>query len=318
MSGEDTRTRAGRRRPRRLVPGDRVALVAPASPVQPDDLARGADELRSLGFDPVFDDRVLARHGYVAGTPALRAACLADAWRDPDIRGLVAVRGGYGSQQVLPALDPAWLAGDPKVLVGYSDITALLAWHVAHGGVAFHGPMVEGRLARGTAAYDRASLLAAISQPTAMGTLMPPGLEVFRPGDAEGVLLGGTMTQLAALLGTPYAMVPREPTILFLEDVGERPYRLDRLMTQLHQAGMFAHVTGIVLGAFPRCDESGGGPTAHDVLRDLLAHFPGPVVFGFPSGHTDAAAWTLPLGVAARLVAGPAGAALSIEEAAVW
>lgn len=315
---DETRTRAGRRRPRRLQPGDRIALVAPASPVQSDDLVRGADELRALGFEPVYDDRVLARHGYVAGSPAVRASSLADAWRDPLVRGIVAVRGGYGSQQLLPSLDPRWLAGDAKVFIGYSDITALLAWHVAHGGVAFHGPMVEGRLARGTASYDRASLMAAVTQPVPMGTLSPPGLEVLRSGDAQGVLVGGTLTQLAALLGTPYAVIPREPTILFLEDVGERPYRLDRLMTQLHQAGMFARVTGVVLGAFPRCDEGGGGPTARGVLGDLLARFPGPVVFGFPSGHTDTPAWTLPLGVSARLFASPAGAGLSIEEPAVW
>jgi muramoyltetrapeptide carboxypeptidase len=317
MSGDETRTMAGRRRPRRLQQGDRIALVAPASPVQPDELVRGADELRTLGFEPVYDDRVLARHGYVAGTPAVRAACLAEAWRDPSIRGIVAVRGGYGSQQLLPALDPRWIAADPKVFVGYSDITALLTWHVAHGGVAFHGPMVEGRLARGIGGYDRASLMAAVTQPMPMGTLAPPGLDVFRPGDAQGVLLGGTITQLASLLGTPWAVVPKEPTILFLEDVGERPYRLDRLMTQLYQAGMFARVTGIVLGSFPRCDEGAGGPTARGVLRDLLARFPGPVVFGFPAGHTEMPAWTIPFGVAARLTAGPAGAGLSIEEAAV-
>lgn len=314
---DETRTLAGRRRPRRLQPGDRIALVAPASPVQADELARGADELRTLGFEPVFDDRVLARHGYVAGSPAVRVACLADAWRDPSIRGIIAVRGGYGSQQLLPALDPRWLSADPKVFVGYSDITTLLAWHVAQGGVAFHGPMVEGRLARGTGSYDRASFMAAVTQPGPMGTLTPPGLEVFRPGDAHGVLLGGTITQLAALLGTPWAVIPREPTILFLEDVGERPYRLDRLLTQLHQAGTFARVTGLVLGTFPRCDEGGGGPTARGVLRDLLSRFPGPVVFGFPSGHTEMPAWTLPVGVAARLTASPTGAGVSIEEPAV-
>jgi muramoyltetrapeptide carboxypeptidase len=313
---DGARTRAGRRRPRRLLVGDRVALVAPASPAKPEDVERGADEIRALGFEPVLDERVRARHGYVAGLPHTRVAALADAWRDPTVRGLVAVRGGYGSQQLLPLLDPRWLADDPKVFVGYSDVTALLLWQVAHGGVAFHGPMAEGRLALGVAGYDRASLLAAVAQPVPMGTLAPPGLEVFRPGEASGILLGGTLTQFASLLGTPFACVPREPTILFLEDVAERPYRLDRLLTQLHQAGVFRRVTGILLGAFPRCDEEGGGPTARAVLRDLLAHFPGPVVFGFPSGHGPRPTLTMPFGVEARLVTGPTPA-LSIEEAAV-
>jgi len=313
----ETRTEAGRSRPRRLQPGDRIALVAPASPIKADELERGAHELRALGFEPVCDARVRARHGYVAGLPALRASALADAWRDPAIRGIVAVRGGYGSQQLLPLLDPRWLAADPKVFIGYSDLTALLAWQVMHGQVAFHGPMVEGRLAQGRQGYDRASLLAAVAQPVAMGTLAPAGLEAFRTGEATGVLMGGTITQLAALLGTPFASIPREPTILFLEDVGERPYRLDRLLTQLLQAGMFRHVTGILLGVFPGCDEGGGGPTARAVLADMLAQFPGPVVFGFPSGHTSGPTITLPFGVNARLLAG-ATPALSIEEPAVY
>lgn len=311
-----TSTAAGRSRPRRLQPGDRIALVAPASPGKADDLARGAEELRAMGFEPVCDERVRARHGYVAGLPAVRAAALADAWRDPAIRGIIAVRGGYGSQQLLPLLDPRWLAPDPKVFIGYSDLTALLAWQVMHGIVAFHGPMVEGRLAQGHQGYDRASLLAAVAQPIAMGTLAPAGLEVIRPGEATGVLMGGTVSQLASLLGTPFACLPGEPTILFLEDVGERPYRLDRMLTQLHQAGMFRHVTGVLLGVFPGCDEGGGGPTARAVLTDLFAHFPGPVVFGFPSGHTSGPATTLPFGVGARLLAGSAPA-LSIEEPAV-
>ncbi len=317
MIAVETRTDAGRSRPRRLQPGDRIALVAPASPIKADELERGAHELRALGFEPVCDARVQARHGYVAGLPEVRAAALADAWRDPAIRGIVAVRGGYGSQQLLPLLDPRWLAADPKVFVGYSDLTALLAWQVMHGQVAFHGPMVEGRLAQGRQGYDRASLLAAVAQPVAMGTLAPAGLESFRDGEASGVLMGGTLTQLAALLGTPFACIPREPTILFLEDVGERPYRLDRLLTQLLQAGMFRHVTGILFGVFPGCDEGGGGPTARAVLADMFAQFPGPVVFGFPSGHTTSPTVTLPFGVTARLVAG-AAPALSIEEPAVY
>lgn len=316
MTVEGARTRAGRRRPRRLLVGDRIALIAPASPVRADDLERGAAELRALGFDPVFDARVLARHGYVAGLPQTRVAALAEAWRDPSIRGIVAVRGGYGSQQLLPLLDPRWLAEDPKVFVGYSDLTALLAWQLAHGTVGFHGPMAEGRLALGPAGYDRASFLAAVTQPGPMGTLAPAGVEVFRDGDAAGVLAGGTLTQLASLLGTPFAFVPREPTVLFLEDVGERPYRIDRLLTQLHQAGTFRRVTGVVLGAFPGCDESGGGPTARAVLRDLFAQFPGPVVFGFPSGHGARPTLTLPLGVDVRLTTST-GPALSIEEGAV-
>lgn len=300
----------------RLRPGDRIACVAPSSPVDRDRCLRGAAELEGLGFVPVLDPRAFARHGYVAGTPALRAACLADALRSPDIAGIMAVRGGYGSAQLLPHLDATLLRRHPKVFIGYSDTTALLGLFGREGVVAFHGPMLEGRLERGPEAYDPATLLAAIMSPEPLGRLAPQGLEVFVPGDAHGVLCGGTVTQLAASLGTPWAFRPPEGALLFLEDVGERPYRLDRLFTQLRQAGVFDTVGGIVLGEFPRCDEPGGVPTAREVLRALCEGFRGPVLFGFPSGHTSGAALTLPFGVRARVLTHPEPA-LIIEEGAV-
>jgi muramoyltetrapeptide carboxypeptidase len=141
-------------------------------------------------------------------------------------------------------------------------------------------------------------------------------VESVRPGDVRGRLLGGTLTQLAAVAGTPYALTPWDDTILLLEDVAERPYRLDRMLVQLRLSGALNHVRGIVLGTFPRCDEPGGSPTARGALADALADFRGPIVFGFPTGHVDGPAMTMPLGVRARLVAGQT-TRLIIEEAAV-
>lgn len=303
-------------RPYRLRPGDRVALVAPASPLKHDDLEAGIAELRALGFDPVYDERVLRRSRYVAGAPETRAAVLAEAWRDPDVRALIATRGGYGSAQVLPLLDPALARAARKPFVGYSDITAMLTWHLQAGLVAFHGPMIERRLARGPEAYHRDSFLAALCQAVPMGELAPETLETFTPGEARGPLVGGTLTQLAASLGTPWAFTPPEGAILFLEDIGERPYRIDRMFTQLTQAGVLARVSALIFGVFPNCDEPGGQLPIRDALREMTSEFPGPVVFGFPSGHTAGATWTLPFGVDARLVAGPRPF-VAIEEAAV-
>ncbi|MGE3276081.1 MAG: LD-carboxypeptidase [Vicinamibacterales bacterium] len=290
--------------------------MAPASPFKAEDLERGIAELRHLGFEPVHDPRILERTGYVAGTAATRAAVLHAAWSDPAVAGIVAVRGGYGSQQVLPLLDPALMRASRAAFIGYSDTTALLAWHLRHGMACVHGPMLEARLAAGGEGYDRSSFLAAVTRPAPMGLLEPPGLEVLRAGEASGTLVGGTLTQLAALLGTPFAYDPPDGAVLFLEDVGERPYRIDRVFTQLRQAGFFARASAIVFGEFPRCDEPGGTPAIRDVLRELTEGFAGPVLFGLPSGHTTGPVWTLPFGVRATVRAAGRPAVV-IEEALV-
>jgi muramoyltetrapeptide carboxypeptidase len=305
------------RKPPALRPGDRVAVVAPASPFDRALFDRGLVELAELGFEPVFDDSVFARHAYLAGPAAERAAALDRAWRDPSIAGIIAVRGGYGSVHLLPLLDPEVARRAPKVLLGYSDITSLHVWLTQHAGiVAFQAPMIEGRLARGPEAYDRAALLRTITSAAPAGELDAPGLETLRPGEASGPLYGGTLTQLAASLGTPWAFDPPPGHVLLLEDVGERPYRLDRLVTQLRFAGVLARAAAIVLGTFPRCDEPDGSTSARAVLEELFARFPGPVVVGCPVGHVDGASGTLPLGVTVRVVASTRPRVV-VEEAAV-
>jgi muramoyltetrapeptide carboxypeptidase len=302
-------------KPRRVAPGDRIAVIAPASGFQREQFEAGVRELARLGFEPVYDNRVFARDRFVAGSPEMRASAIHDAWRDPTIRALLAVRGGYGSAQTLPLLDARLLRRTPKVIVGYSDVTALLNFHLQHGVVAFHGPMLEFRLAAGETGYHRESFLRAIGDTAPLGLLEPADLEALRGGEAEGVLLGGTLTQLAASLGTPWAFDPPDGCVLFLEDVGERPYRVHRMLTQLAQAGVLARAAALVFGEMPSCDEPGGEHAIRDVLREYVADVSGPVLFGFPSGHTAGATWTLPFGVRARVTATPP--ALIIEEAAV-
>ena len=312
-------TRPGERqwiKPRRLQPGDRVALVAPASSFKREEFDAGVAELRRLGFETAYDERVFARDRFVAGSPALRAAAIHDAWRDPSIAAIIAVRGGYGSAQMLPLLDAELMRTARKILVGYSDITALLWFHVQHGVVCFHGPMVERRLAAGEAGYDRQSFLRAITDTDPIGELRPLGLDVLRPGEAAGILVGGTLTQLTGSLGTPWAFDPPEGCVLFIEDVGERPYRVERMLTQLAQADILARASSLVFGELPACDEPGGEHAIRDVLHDFVRDFAGPVLFGFPSGHTTGPTWTLPFGVRARVVTTPV-AAVVIEEGAV-
>ena len=303
------------RRPPALRPGDRVAVLAPASPIEREAFERGVAELRELGFEPVFDERALAASGYLAGSAAQRAAAFQQAWEDPDIGGIIAVRGGYGSAQLLPLLDAAALRRTAKPVLGCSDLTALLAYLTTGCGVVgFHGPMLV-NLARGSDGYDRESLLGCLSVPGPLGALRPPGVEAIRRGTARGMLLGGTLTLLAASLGTPFAFAPPEGYVLFLDDVGERPYRIDRMLTQLRQSGLLRAASAVVLAEFPGCGDA-AGRDARSVCGDLLADFPGPVLFGFPSGHTSGPALTLPFGVTVT-VAAEASPGLIVEEAAV-
>ena len=302
-------------KPRALRSGDRVAIVAPASPFKREEFDAGVAELARLGFEPVFDESVFARRRYVAGDPSLRAAAINHAWRDPSIAGLIAVRGGYGSAQLLPLLDASAMCEGRKVFVGYSDITTLLSFHLQHNLACFHGPMIERRLAAGETAYDRETFLRAVTRSEPLGALVPPGLETLRAGEASGVLVGGTLTQLVASLGTPWTFTPPRGAVLFLEEVAERPYRVDRMLTQLSQAGILARAGALVFGEMPTCDEPGGDPALRDVLREFLHDFHGPVLLGFPSGHTTGPTWTLPFGVEARVRSSPP--ALIVEEAAV-
>jgi muramoyltetrapeptide carboxypeptidase len=304
-------------KPRGLAPGDRLAVVAPASPFDRDEFNQGVEEIRRLGFEPVYDDSVFARRHYVAGPRELRAAAIRQAWRDPRIHGVIGVRGGYGSAQLLPLLDRDEARAARKPFIGYSDLTSILSFlTVGCGVVAFHGPMLDRRLSRGEAEYDRSSLMAAIGGREPMGELAPAGLETVRQGEATGVLLGGTVTQLLASLGTPFAFAPPQGFVLFFDEVGERPYRLDRMVTQLRQTGLLARAAAVVVGELPNCDDPSGEPTARAVIADLFDHFSGPVVYGFPSGHTTGPAMTLPLGVRCRVVA-DSHPCLVIEEAAV-
>lgn len=304
-------------KPRRLRSGDRIAVVAPASPFPRHEFDAGIAELTQLGFEPVFDDRVFERDGFVAGSAAMRAQSIADAWRNPSIAAVIGIRGGYGSAQLLPHLDPTDAVGSRKPFVGYSDLTALLVFLTCGAGlVSFHGPMVADRFGRGTEKYDRGSFLRVLMHPEPVGALTGPQVEVVRAGEASGPLHGGNLAQLVASLGTPYAFDPPPGHVLFLDEVGERPYRIDRMLTQLRLSGLLARASGIVVGELPRCDEPDGSFAGRAVLANSLRDFHGPVVVGFPSGHTAGPALTIPLGVKARLVA-RGEPRLVIEEAAV-
>ncbi|MEV4945417.1 LD-carboxypeptidase [Streptomyces sp. NPDC053755] len=284
-------------RPARLRAGDRVAVVAPSGPVPEERLAAGLDILRGWGLDPVVAPHVLDTHpalDYLAGTDAGRARDLQQAWCDPGVAAVICARGGYGVQRMVDLLDwAAMRASGPKVFVGYSDLTALHeAFAVRAGVVTLHGPMVAAAAFledRRTQECLRATLFA----PESVLTLGRESARPLVPGRARGVTLGGCVSLLAADLATPHARPSARGGLLFLEDVGEEPYRLDRVLTQLLRSGWLDGVAAVGLGSWAEC---GPYDDVRAVLADRLGGLGVPVVEEMGFGH-GASALTLPLGV---------------------
>lgn len=280
-----------------------------------DRLDRGVASLRALGFDVVLGDAVRSRSRFTAGTIDDRVRDLQSLWAEDSVAGIVCARGGAGAGWVSARLDGAAMAARPKVFMGYSDITFIHSLLNGHGLVTLHGPMVAQDLADGR--YDAPSLRAALFGEGTYATA-PDDIVSLRPGAAEGTLQGGCISILAAAAGTPYALRPDPAgTILFLEDVNEKPFRVDRTLMQLRDSGAFDGVRGVVFGDMQDCNPShGAGYTLADVILDSLAGLDVPIAMGMSSGHTHHPNVTLPFGVRARLTCGD-DARLEVLEASV-
>jgi muramoyltetrapeptide carboxypeptidase len=301
-------------RPPRLVPGSRVALVAPAGPIlERDDLTRAQDLCRALDYEPVLGKNAYNRHGYLAGTDDERVADLNAAVQDPAIDAIWCIRGGYGTIRLIDQVDFAALARHPKALIGFSDITTLLnAVTRCAGVVSFHGPVARAAMPGFTRRhFDR--VLGSSQAPGRLDRLPIPGDILLPPesrivslagGVAEGPLIGGNLTLLQCLIGTPY-LPDFHGAILFLEDAGEELYRVDRMLAHFRILGLLGQLAGVMIGRFTELER--GGPDGALGLDEVLATYFGalniPVAYGFPIGHI-ADQWTLPLGVRARLDAG--------------
>jgi len=298
-------------RPPRLRAGSRVALVAPAGPLlEQDDLARGQELCRALGFEPLLMPGAGRRHGYLAGTDEERLRDLNAALRDPAIDAIWCLRGGYGVTRILDRVDYRALAARPRPVIGYSDITALLAAIRQETGlVCFHGPTARS----GLTPFSRRHFERILQHDSAPGRLdrLPPPEGVLVPrqsrivslraGVAEGPLAGGNLTLLQCLTGTKY-FPDLEGAILFLEDVGEDLYRVDRMLAHLRLAGVLAEVAGVIVGQFTEMKRGmqDGALGFDEVLATYLLPLGVPVAYGFPIGHLDDQ-WTMPVGVKARL-----------------
>ena len=295
-------------KPARLSPGGRVGVIAPAGCVDERDLASGVQVIRQYGFDVELAPSILERRGYLAGDERARANDLVSFFERIDISAIFCARGGFGSAQLLPYLTHVDFSAAPKIFAGYSDITMLLNWfNQRFGLVTFHAPMVAMEMARG---------LNSRSQEGFWSLLMGKNKEwrvelgeIIRPGIAEGAMMGGCLSVLVTSLGTPYE-IETNGKLLFLEDVGERPYRVERMLTHLKMAGKLDHLAGLVFGDFINC-EGDGSREVRQIVGEMFAHASYPVVMGLPAGHGPDNI-TLPFGVR-TLLDGVSGTLALIE-----
>lgn len=294
-------------KPKALQPGDLIGIIAPASPAPEEKVKLAIEQVEALGFRVKMTQSCYEKHGYLAGTDDRRAEDLNLMFRDPEVKGILCLRGGYGTPKILNKIDWAAIKANPKVFCGYSDITALhLGMNQISGLVTFHGPMAASDIAGGMDDYSKDYWLRALTQTAPLGEISNPAGEEIHclvPGEASGELVGGNLALVAATIGTPYE-IDTKGKILFLEDIGEEPYRVDRMLTQLALAGKFADAVGIVLGDWNDCDPAKPEQSLSllEVFTEIVVPYGKPMIYNLQAGHCTPKV-TLPFGVRAVLKA---------------
>lgn len=299
-------------KPRRLKAGDTIGLITPGSYISIDELKESVKNLEDLGFKTVYTDNVTARYGYLGGKDDVRAQEVNLMFSRKDVDGILCTRGGYGCSRILPYLDYNMIRNNPKVLCGYSDITSLLYAITAKTNmVTFHGPVGISTFNEFSLSYFKNTLMepaaplrfwnARDEKPDDKSRQVVP----IRGGKAVGKLAGGNLSIVVSLIGTPYD-INTDGKIIFLEEIGEEPYRIDRMLTQMIEAGKFEKAAGIALGVFEKCEAKETDPaeprsfTLQEVLMDRLFKLNIPVIYGLSFGHITNK-FTLPLGITAEL-----------------
>lgn len=284
-------------RPPRLTAGDQVGIVALSGPVDQNRLMAGIRILEQFQLRPVLSRYLFCKNTYLAGSDRERAEALNQYFHDPDIRAIICARGGYGALRILPYLNFEWISQNPKILIGFSDVTALLTAVYQHCGLTvFHGPMVS--TLPDISEISRQSFFQAIHSDIPM-TYHFPEARILHPGQASGILFAGNLTTLSHLLKTPYE--PRlDGHILAIEDINEALYRIDRMVTQMMMAGCFDKIRGLVLGGFDGCGDS---LAVHHFFQKAFDHLHIPILAGCGIGHGTENV-TLPIGLNATISTG--------------
>jgi muramoyltetrapeptide carboxypeptidase len=281
-------------RPPRLKPGDTIGIVAPAGPFDPEKFMKGKSVLESMGFQTVFEEGVFQKHGFLAGTDIQRADQVNRLFADPTVQAIFCARGGYGSMRILSLLDFETIQTHPKIFLGFSDISAMLSVFFDRCSlVTFHGPVVT--------TLAKATEKTIIAMKTVLTSdvpfeLTPENGKVIKPGVCSGALIGGNLTTLCHLVGTSFEPNFKEK-ILLIEDVGEMPYRIDRMLTQMKLAGCFNEIAGLILGTFKECGQLN---EIVDIFNDIFEDLDIPILAGFEVGHGEHNL-TIPMGLGATL-----------------
>lgn len=289
-------------KPHALHPGATLAILSPASATKPELVERGVAHLQRLGYKTVLGSHALESGPlYYAGKLEDRLQDLHAAFADPEVDGIVCTRGGWGSGELLPYLDAALIRSNPKPFIGYSDHTSLHCWLHREADLAtFYGPMVAADFSREDG-VDLSSWQHSLTGDAALSLGTAEGLCVLRAGQAEGLVTGGCLSIFAEALGTPYAPCIERDSILFLEDIGTKPYQWDRMLLHLRYAGILEKVTGIVFGDMGQNVSPEEAEYLERAILHALRQFDGPIGIGLRCGHVSTYNVTLPLGVSARL-----------------
>jgi muramoyltetrapeptide carboxypeptidase len=293
-------------KPPRLRAGDLIGVVSPASTIaDPTRIERGVSYLEKMGYRTCVGEHILKTHGYLAGTDEERAGDLHAMFRNREVKAIMCIRGGYGTPRLLSLIDYRLVARNPKIFVGYSDITSLqLALFKKCGLITFQGPMVGVDMPDQMDAFTESLFWRLLTSPRKAGSVLPNGepVNTLREGKGTGVLVGGNLAHLVASMGTPY--IPQlKGAVVFLEDIGEEPYRVDRMLSQLRHASVLRQAAGILAGQFTSCapkDSSAPSLSLDDVFREIAALAPTPFMSNLPFGH-EARKMTMPIGIRVRM-----------------
>jgi muramoyltetrapeptide carboxypeptidase len=303
-------------KPPALRPGDRIGIVAPASNVKQADLEAGRAALHQAGYKTFYLDSILDRDLYFAGTAARRLRELEEIFEREEVRAILCARGGYGANYLLQDLNWTKIANHPKIFIGYSDVTCLLTQFVDSGLVTFHGPMAAKDWAHADG-VNLESWIAALTQTAAWDVPINDGVLGLAEGEAEGCLYGGCLSILVASLGTSYE-IKTDDTLLFLEDIGAKPYQIDRMLMQLKLSGKLDKVRGLIFGEMIDCVQAANQDyTLREVIMRVVGELNIPVAYGLKSGHVTSNNLTLPLGVKAKLQVEKENVGIRILESAV-
>lgn len=301
-------------KPKRLKQGDTIGLIAPGSFISEEELKESVDNLTALGFKVVYTENILQRYGYLAGKDKQRAEDVNIMFARSDVDAIVTARGGYGCARILPYLDYNSIKNNPKILIGYSDITALLYGIFAKTGlVTFHGPVGISTFNEFSVRYFNEVLMSANEYITLYNAAEDSASAEYQvvtivTGVGRGKLIGGNLSIVVSMIGTRFD-VESKNKIIFLEEIGEEPYRIDRMLTQMLEAGKFDEASGVMLGVFKNCEAKEKDPSfpkslaLKEVLFDRLGDLKIPVIYGMSFGHITNK-FTLPFGIEAELNSG--------------